>query len=170
MADEKEHLSELVKKRRKEGWIEAQFFIEAAGIEQPLVESSLKEHVERLGKAKDILVYDATFSEAAEMEKIPQALAQRMPPGGRIWSQVSTVNLFAKSLDTLVYIVMVYGPSAVEILSPHKKEINVEEMQGIVNVVAGVLHEFAAAGMGGLVMSAPKAQAEKRAEETKHDG
>ncbi len=54
---------------------------------------------------------------------------------------------------TLVNVVLVYGPSAIEILGPDKKEIPLEEIQNLTNLLAGVVHQFAAAGVGGIVIS-----------------
>ena len=51
---------------------------------------------------------------------------------------------------------MTYGPSSVEIIGPDKKEISVAETQDIVNLLAGVVHQFAAAGVGGIIITPDK--------------
>jgi len=48
---------------------------------------------------------------------------------------------------------MLYGPSAIEVLSPPNKQVSAGEIQNIVNTLAGLLHQFAAAGAGGIVIT-----------------
>jgi hypothetical protein len=58
-----------------------------------------------------------------------------------------------KDLFSLINIVIVYGPSSVEIMGPKNKEIKVEEIQRISNVLAGIVHQFASAGIGGIIIT-----------------
>ena len=53
----------------------------------------------------------------------------------------------------LLNAVMTYGPSAIEIVGPNKEEIDISEMQNVANTLAGVVHQFAAAGIGGIVIT-----------------
>ena len=72
------------------------------------------------------------------------------------YSQVAKVRFFSRDLLTLLNIVMVYGPSSVEILGPDKAEIKISEVQQLSNTVAGLVHQFAAAGVGGIVITPDK--------------
>ena len=69
------------------------------------------------------------------------------------YSQVVELKLFAKDLPALVNTVILYGPSAIEIIGPNNKKVSAEEMQNLTNIVAGVVHQFAAAGVGGIVLT-----------------
>jgi len=141
-----EKLKEQIEKRRKENWIEAWFGIEVMAIDKDVTENSLKEHVEKLAKTENVLVYDTSFKDAVHLEKpfrdIPEA-----------WSQVVNVKLFARDLYTFLNIVYLYGPSAIEVLGPKTKDVKIDEIQNIANTLAGLVHQFASAGVGGIVIS-----------------
>jgi hypothetical protein len=137
---------EKINKIRKEGWIEVWFAIEAMGTSKDVTESAMAKHIEKLSKTKDIFVYEKIFRETEKVKNPPKGVKEA-------FSQVVEVKLFAKDLFTLINIVMVYGPSAIEILGPNKKEIKIDEIQNIANVLAGVIHQFASAGVGGIVIS-----------------
>ena len=53
----------------------------------------------------------------------------------------------------LINIILVYGPSAVEILEPDSINVDIAEIQNIANMISSVMHKYAAAGIGGIVIS-----------------
>ncbi|MEM7813748.1 MAG: hypothetical protein QW548_02510 [Candidatus Aenigmatarchaeota archaeon] len=138
-------------KARKDGWIEAWFAIDVIGASPEIVEASLKEHVGKLAKMENVLVSKTEFHKIEEVKNPPKPLQ-------RGWGQVVNVTLFAKDLYTLVMAILLYGPSAIEILSPASKQVSAGELQNIANTLSGLLHQFAAAGVGGIVLtpSGPK--------------
>ena len=147
MVDETEEMmKEDVKKRRKEEWIEAWFAIEALGATQDVVKTSLEKHMKNLSGTKNVLVYEKKFSEIKKVDNPPKDLKEA-------YSQVVEAKLFAKDLATFLIVVMLYGPSSIEVIGPTKKEIKINELQEIANAVSGIMHEFAAAGLGGLVIT-----------------
>ncbi|MBI2971267.1 MAG: hypothetical protein HYY37_02495 [Candidatus Aenigmarchaeota archaeon] len=137
---------EEMDRKRKEQWIEAWFSIEAFAFGKETVEGALKDHMERLGRAKDVAVYRTSLGETVAVDVGDK----------KGFSQIAEASLFAKDLFTLFNIIMVYGPSAVEILGPSRKEITIDELQTMANTLAGVVHQFAAAGAGGIVISPGK--------------
>lgn len=139
-------MEEEIKKKRKEQWIEAWFAIEALATSKETVENALKTHVENLGHAKDTFVYDKKLSEIKHVENPLKDVAEG-------FSQVAEIKLFAKNVFALVSLVLLYGPSSIEILSPNEKEINISELQDMCNLLAGLMHQFAAAGVGGMVIT-----------------
>ena len=144
-------LKEEISKKKKEGWIEAWFAVEALAVKDNVVESALKDHVERLSRAKDVFAYETKFLEVNKVENPTQHIKEG-------FSQVAEIKLFIRNLNSMVAIIIVYGPSAIEIISPEKKDLKLEEMQNMVNLLAGYVHQFAAAGVGGLVISSNKGQ------------
>ncbi len=139
-------IEDQVKKRMKEGWIKVSLMIEAMAISKEAVDSALKKHVEKMGKEKNMLIYRKDFKGVEEIEKpLPD-----IPKG---FSQVVDVELVAENFDKLVYIVMNYGPSAIEILEPHNIKMDLGEAQGILNTLAALIHRFAAMGAGGMIVS-----------------
>ena len=141
--------AEQIKEKRKEKWLDAWFSIEALAVDKDVVESALAAHVEKMGDIRDIFIYEKEFSETVKVENPMKNVAEA-------YSQIAKVKFFAKSLTTLISVVLTYGPSAVEILSPDKKEIRIDEVQSIANLLAGVVHQFAAAGVGGIIITPDK--------------
>lgn len=141
-------MKEEIAKKKKENWYEVMFTIEALAIEKETVEKSLALHIEKMGNIKEIFIYDKQFLETLEVIK-------PMKNVEKAYSQIAKVKFFAKDMTTLLGVVMVYGPSSIEILGPEKHEMKLDEVQNIANMLAGVVHQFAAAGVGGMVI-APK--------------
>ncbi len=138
-----------IKEKRKEKWFEVWFSIEALAVKKDVVETALERHIEKMKKVKDILVHDVEFSETIKVEKPLKNVEEG-------YSQIAKVKFFAKDLSTLISVVLTYGPSAIEIIGPDKKEMKIDEVQNIVNVLAGIVHQFAAAGVGGIVITPGK--------------
>jgi hypothetical protein len=137
---------EQVNKKMKEGWIRTSMMVEAMAISDKAVESALKKHIERMEKEKCLLVYRKNFQKTNEVEKpLPN-----IPKG---FSQVVEIEAVAENFDRLVYIVLNYAPSSIEILEPEKMQIGIGEAQGILNTIATMIHRFAASGGGGMIVS-----------------
>ena len=118
-------------------------------VDKSVVESSLKNHVEKLSRVKEAFVYEKKFSEIKKVENPIKNIKEA-------FSQIVELKLFVKDLFSLINIVMVYGPSSVEVIGPKNKEIKIEEIQRIANVLAGIVHQFASAGIGGIVITPEK--------------
>ncbi len=135
-----------IKKKRKEAWLEAWFAIEALATARETVEKALKEHVEKLEHTKDTYVYERKLSEIKQVSNPLKGVQEG-------FSQVAEVKLFAKNVFTMVNLVLLYGPSSIEILSPAQKEMKISEIQDMCNLLSGLMHQFAAAGVGGMVLT-----------------
>jgi len=144
-----EKLEEEVKDKRKNDWIEAWLAVEALAVDKDVVESSLRNHIEKLSRVKEAFVYEKKFSEIKKVENPIKNIKEA-------FSQIVELKLFVKDLFSLINIVMVYGPSSVEVIGPKNKEIKIEEIQRIANVLAGIVHQFASAGIGGIVITPEK--------------
>ncbi len=139
-------IEEQVKKKMKEGWIRTSMMIEAMAISKDAVESALKKHIQKMEKEKDVLIYKKVFGDTKEVER-------PLPNISKGFSQVVEIELVAENFDKLFYLVLNYGPSSVEILEPEKIVVSFGEAQGILNTLATIIHRFAAAGGGGLIIS-----------------
>ena len=142
----KEQVKERTEKLRKDKWIEASMMIEAIAIAKDVVEASLREHVEKLGSVRDAYVFEKTFHEALEVEKPLKNIE-------KAYSQIVEVKFFARNVYSLLTIIILYGPSSIEILNPHNVTTPIDELQQISNATADLIHQFAAAGAGGIVLS-----------------
>ncbi|MEE9323077.1 MAG: hypothetical protein V3U72_00885 [Candidatus Aenigmarchaeota archaeon] len=140
-------IEDKVKKRMKEKWIKVEIMIEAMAISKEAAESALEKHVEKMEKEKNMLIYKKDFKEVKEVERpLPN-----IPKG---FSHIVEIELVVENFDKLIYIVLNYGPSSIEILEPDNIKLDLGEAQGILNTLAALVHRFAAMGAGGMLVSA----------------
>lgn len=137
---------EEMSRKRKEKWYEAWFIIEALGIDEDVVKKSLEKHAEKLSRVKNVSVYEKNAGAAKKVDKPMKGVETA-------YSQILEMKFFVKDLFTLLNLVLVYGPSSVEVLGPEKREVSMEEVQSLSNVLASLVHQFASAGVGGIVIT-----------------
>jgi len=140
-----EELQEQIEEKLKQGWIKTWFAVEVMATDKDITEHSLKEHIEKLEKVKGALVFGKEFKSIERVENPPKNVLVA-------YSQIAEVELIVKDLLTLITVVITFGPSAIEILEPRELRIKIDEVQNIVNFLAGLIHQFAQAGVGGIVI------------------
>lgn len=128
------------------GWIKAWCAVEVMAVSKRLVEESLKKHIGKLKKEEGIKVYGENYDSIEEVEEPPKNVDQA-------YSQVVELEFMASSLSSLVNLMFLYGPSAVEILEPEEIKLKMGEAQDMLNTIAGVMHQYASQGVGGIVLS-----------------
>ena len=138
-----------IKELSKKKWMKVSLIFEVLGTTREIVEKSLKEHIEKLEKIKTIFLYKKEFSKIEEVEK-------PMKNVEKAYSQIVETEAMIKDIKTLIIIAISYGPSSIEILEPKKIEISAGEMQDISNMISGVIHRFAASGIGGIIATPQK--------------
>ncbi len=138
-------LKEEVQKRKKDKWIEVWMTFDVLATQKEAADSSLESHIEQLCKAKDVFVFEKSMMESV-LVKNP------IPKVQEAYSKASSVKAYIKDFTAVVNLIFHYGPSSMEIIQPEKLEIKVDEMQDIANNIAGYIHQYAAAGIGGLVI------------------
>lgn len=138
---------EKAEKKLREGWIKAWMMIECLAINSDAAKSALENHIKKMGNEKKIIIYKQDFKKMQELEK-----PLRGKNIEKAYSLVVEIELVSENFETLVFLVMNYGPSALEILEPEKLAMNANEAQGILNSVSDMVHRFAAVGAGGVVV------------------
>lgn len=133
----------------KKGWIKSRFAIEVMAKTKEVAEEALSNHVEKLENAKDTKVLNKEFEETQEVENPPKNQDQA-------FSQICEIEVLNKNLYVLLNIIMLFGPSSIEILEPQEINMKIDELQNIANQVAGLMHQYASAGLGGMVISPDK--------------
>ncbi|MBI5332859.1 MAG: hypothetical protein HZB65_04755 [Candidatus Aenigmarchaeota archaeon] len=141
-----EETKDKINELKKKGWLDVWFAFDVLGVNQEIVEQSLGNHISKLEKLSVVFIYNKEFKTAEKVETPPKGVEEA-------WSKVIELKLFIKSFTDLINIIYLYGPSAIEILSPNSKELKLEELQDIANTMAGLMHQFAAAGAGGIVIT-----------------
>jgi hypothetical protein len=143
MDDKQQRLAE---KRIREGWIKSTMIIEVLAINREATESALRKHVDKMVEEEDTMILGREFHEVQEVSK-------PLPNVEKAYSQIVDVDVLTRNFDQLVRLVVSYAPSSIEILEPEKLSIDMGEAQGILNSIAEIIHKFAAAGLGGVMVS-----------------
>jgi hypothetical protein len=144
MAEEK--VPEDIKKKVNDGWIRSWMMIEVLAVTEKAAKSALEKHIQKMGREKRTIIYNKKFHEIKKVEK-------PLPKIEAAYSYVAELELVTQAYDQLIYLVMNYGPSSIEILEPEKLKIDMGEAQSILNSVAEMIHKFVAAGIGGLIIN-----------------
>lgn len=135
-----------VKKKINDGWIKSWMMVEVLAVEKDAAEESLKQHIDKLRKENKTEILKADFQAAEEVDN-------PLPNVAKAYSQVVELELLTENFEKLMFITMNYGPSALEILEPSQIRMDMGEAQGILNSISEMIHRFAAAGIGGLVIN-----------------
>jgi len=137
---------EQVKKKLRDGWIKSWMMIEVLAISKEATEEALKNHIERMKKENKTTIIKDDFQEIREVDKPMQNVE-------KAYSQVVELDILTENYEKLMFLTMNYGPSAVEILEPSTIKMDMGEAQGILNSISEMIHRFAAAGIGGVVIN-----------------
>jgi hypothetical protein len=135
---------EEINEKIKEGWLKAWMMFEVLAINEKVTKESLESLMNKLEKDSRIKMYKKEFGEIKKVEK-------PLPNIESGYSLTCEIELISKKFDDLVQIVIGYGPSAIELLEPSKLNINAGEAQAILTSISQLIHNFAAAGAGGIV-------------------
>lgn len=137
---QREESDELI----KNGWIRTWMMFEVLAINEETTKNSLETLINKLEKDARVKVYGKNFGSIKKVEK-------PLPNVEFGYSLTCEVELVSPKLDNLAQVVAEYGPSAIEILEPSKISIDSGEAQAILNSISMIMHDFAAAGAGGIV-------------------
>ncbi len=140
---------EEIKEKLEKGWIKAVMWFEVMTADRELAENTLKEHIKALQNLKNTYVLSEKFEETVEVKDPPRKVE-------KAFSKIVQVELLTKDIETLLFAVIYFAPSSVEIIEPKDLTIGIETIQAIMNSVADVLHKLAAGGAGGIVISTRK--------------
>jgi len=121
--------------------------IEALAVKKEVVEEALKNHITRIKNERHIKITKEDFKEALEVEKPIKKIE-------KAFSQVVEMEFEIDSFRNLVNFIIIYGPSALEIIEPDHLKIEIGEAQDILNSIASIMHQYASMGAGGMVISA----------------
>ena len=134
----------------EKGWIKAWLLFEVVAVKKEVAESALKGHIEKLKKEGALKVLEENFTSTDPVEP-----AEHFKAGGitETWSQIAEVIVFAKDFESLMNMTVTYAPTAIEILAPAKITLDMRCAQNSLATVADMMHKFAAAGIGGMLIS-----------------
>jgi len=142
------------KKLLKDGWIKSRLWFEVMATSKEITEKTLKDHVEKIKTVEGVKIGKVKFEKVEEVKEIPQNFKLRNV--NKLFSQAVNVEIFTDSVEKLLLVVMLFGPSAIEVLEPKKFELGLVTIQTIMNSVADLIHRFAATSLGGIIVEAKK--------------
>lgn len=135
---------EDVNEKLEKGWIKSWSMFEVLATKEETTKEAIDKLLDRLEKDPRAGVYKKDLSEIKKAIKPMKNIDVA-------YSLTAEVEFITKNFDDLVQIVMEYGPSAIEIYEPKNINIPCGEAQSILNSISQMMHQFAAAGVGGIV-------------------
>ncbi len=137
---------EQTAEKLKQGWIQASMMFEVLAVTEEAAKEALESHV---GKMESYDFVGMVKKELSQVEKVEKPM-KGIETG---FSQICETEFLAKNFNSLVQLVLEFGPSSVEILKPEKYQLSAGEAHNILNTMAEMMHRFAAAGFGGIVIA-----------------
>ena len=145
MNDNDLDMDELLSK----GWIKTWMIFEVQAADKAVCESALKKHVKGMSSLDSVEVFEESFANVDEID-VPDGLKQRGVKA--LFTQVSEVTVMVKDFEALVNIVINYAPTAIEIMGPDKIVLTMRDAQNSLASVSDMMHRFARAGIGGMLI------------------
>jgi hypothetical protein len=140
MLIEKAEADEKVQK----GWVRSWLAFHVVATNEEITNKSIEDMMERLDKDGRVNLYKKSFSDVKKVQNPTKNIKEAL-------GKTAEAEIITKNFEDLIQIAVEFGPSAVEILEPKKIELSIGEGQAIVNLLSQVMHQFAAAGLGGIV-------------------
>ncbi len=137
---------EQAQEKIAQGQIQALLSFEVLAVNEQAAKESLQSMIEKLDKDERAKIYKKEFS---GLEKVENPLKNIKVA----FSQVCEIELICKRFEELVGIIIEYGPSSCEILKPEKLSLSMADAQNILNSVSEMMHRFAEAGIGGVIIA-----------------
>jgi hypothetical protein len=138
-------IMDTVNARMKDGWIKAWAAIEVLAVTEEAAESSLKKHVAEMEKEEDCIIYKKDFKKSEKAEN-------PFRKGTTAYSKVVEIEFIARRFENLVYLILNYAPSSIEILEPAVLKVDMGEAQGILNSLAELVHNVISATRGAVTI------------------
>lgn len=144
-----EEMKERIGKAKQNKWIESWMAFEVLAVSAEAAEKAMKALMDGLEVARESFIYEKNEMEIAKVDNP----TKKIKVG---YSKVFEVKLFTKDMFSLLSIVISFGPSSVEILGPKEISTGAGEVQSICNELSGLVHKYASAGLGGVVIAPAK--------------
>ncbi len=142
--------NEEEQKLLEKGWIKAWLLFEVVAVKKEAAQDALKLHVEKLKKEPALRVFEENFTSTDMVEPAEHFKARGIT---ETWSQLAEVIICAKDFEALMNMAVTYAPTAIEIIGPNKISIDMRSAQNALATVTDLIHKYAAAGIGGMLIS-----------------
>ncbi len=132
------------------GWIKLWILFDVQSNDKDYAIEALREHVSKMKDESMIRVVDENFADVSEVTA-PHSLKLRGV--NKMYSCLYEAIIFVKGFESLVNFVMNYAPTAIEVLAPDEIKLKASDIQNALVSIADLLHKYAQAGLGGVVIS-----------------
>jgi len=146
--------TESEKELMAKGWIRTWMLFEVQAMQKDVVESALKQHIEKMSARDDVKSIETKYAKVDKVE-IPAQFKKPLEAKGikNLYSQVVECIILAQNFESLTNIVINYAPTAIEIIAPDKIVLSMRDAQHALSNVTDMMHKFARAGIGGMLVS-----------------
>jgi len=142
---------DILKEGLEKGWIHARMFFEVMGATEQVAKDALAEHIRKMKKMDNMKIVAENLGETLRVDDPPKQFKDK-----EAYSQIADVEIIVSSLENLIYSVIFFGPSSIEVIEPKEMRIGFDSAQAMANAVAEIMHRYAAGGAGGIVISTKK--------------
>ena len=129
------------------GWINSWFIFDTQGVDKKTIKEILEKLMVQFEKEKGVEIIEKSYSKPKKTEPVPSIKEQGIDS---VYSIMLEVELVAEDFETMVRLVMTYGPTALEILAPDKIEVDMRSAQNSLVSISEMMHKFAIAVQGGV--------------------
>ncbi len=134
----------------KEGWIRSWLVFDTQAVDKKVLKELLEKMSKNFKNLKDVKIMSETLSEPEEVEPVEKLKAKGFD---KVLSQVLEMEILTKDFETLFYIVVTFGPTALEVMSPKEIKLDMRQMQNTLVLVSELMHKYASAGLGGVMLT-----------------
>ena len=133
-----------VREKVNQGWFKVWLMFEVIAVKEDVSKKALNSLLDKLDTDNRVKLYKKQFGDILKVEKPLEGVKEGC-------SLTCEVELVSRKFDDLAQVIIEYGPSAIEILEPRNFKMDAGEAQLILNTISQTMHQFAAAGAGGIV-------------------
>lgn len=134
----------------EKGWIKVWLLFDTQAIDKRSLQELLKALAERIKATEAVKLVEENFSDVKKVDAVDQYQARGIK---KAFSQVYECVYLVKDFETLVHLVINFGPSSLEILGPNNIKLDGRQMQNVLITIAEMMHRFALAGRGGVMIT-----------------
>lgn len=132
------------------GWIKTWLVFDTQAVDKDTLKGLLSGLLDKMRRIKDIEILSDSLTEPESIEPADQFKNKGIT---EVYSQILELEIIAKDFETLLYLVITFGPTTLEVLEPKSIKFDMRQMQNTLILVSELMHRYAAAGPGGMVLT-----------------
>ncbi len=134
----------------RDGWIKTWLVFDTQAVDKKMLKGLLSGLMDKIKMIKDVRVLTESLTEPESIESSEKFKQKGIDT---VFSQVLEMEIVAKDFETLLYLVVTFGPTTLEVLAPKEIKLDMRQMQNTLILISELMHRYAAAGAGGMVLT-----------------